>query len=116
MSWTDRTDRVDAIVVLTTVGSEERALTIARALIEDRLAACVNVLPEMTSVYRWEEAVQEDRERQLIIKTTRQALDAVRERVHALHGYDLPEFLVLPIASGSERYLRWIDESVPRGV
>jgi periplasmic divalent cation tolerance protein len=111
MSWTDRTDRVDAILVLTTVGSEDQAITIARALIEDRLAACVNVLPEMTSVYRWEGAVQEDRERQLIIKTTRPALDAVRERVHALHGYDLPEFLVLPVDSGSERYLQWIEES-----
>ena len=108
MSWPDR---IDAVVVLTTVGTAEQARTIARALIDERLAACVNVLPEMTSFYRWQGDVHEDQERQLIIKTTREALDAVRSRVHALHTYDLPELLVLSVETGSERYLRWIGEN-----
>jgi periplasmic divalent cation tolerance protein len=102
---------IEAVVVLTTVGNEEEALRIARALVDGRLAACVNVLPEMTSVYRWNDGVQQDSERQLIIKTTRTSLDAVRDRVQQLHSYDLPEFLVLPVTSGSQQYLRWIGEN-----
>jgi len=65
----------------------------------------------MTSVYRWEGAVQEDRERQLVIKTTRGRLDALRERLHELHTYDVPEFLVLSVENGSSAYLHWMSES-----
>jgi periplasmic divalent cation tolerance protein len=105
------TDRIGAVIVLTTIGSAEQAQVIARTLVAERLAACVNLLPEMTSVYRWEGAVQEDRERQLVIKTTREKVDALRERLHALHTYDVPEFLVLSIEDGSAAYLHWMSES-----
>jgi len=105
------TDRIDAVIVLTTIGSAEQAQVIARTLVDERLAACVNLLPDMTSVYRWEGAVQEDRERQLVIKTTREKIDALRERLHELHTYDVPEFLVLSVENGSSAYLHWMSES-----
>ena len=106
MSSDDR----EAVIVLTTTGNAEEAHAIARALVEERLAACVNMLDEMTSIYRWQGAVQEDREHQLVIKTTRQRLEAVRGRIGALHSYELPEFLVLA-AGGSPEYLRWLAQS-----
>ncbi len=107
MSSDDR----DVVIVLTTVGGADEARTIGRTLIEERLAGCVNLLPEMTSIYRWQGAVQEDREYQLVIKTTRARLDALRTRVHELHSYELPEFLVLAVASGSPGYVQWLGES-----
>jgi periplasmic divalent cation tolerance protein len=101
-----------AVLVLTTWPADRDPAPLARALVEERLAACVNVLPEMRSYYRWEGAVQEDAERQLLLKTTADRVDALRERLHALHPYDVPEFLVLPIGDGSTGYLAWLFESV----
>jgi len=101
----------ETVVVLTTVGSAAEAATLARTLVDERLAACVNVLPEMASWYRWEGAVNEGQERLLVIKTTRRLLETLQTRVHALHPYDLPEFLVLPVTGGSRGYLNWIVES-----
>ena len=83
----------------------------AEALIEARLAACVNVLPVMESIYRWKGAIERDRERQMVIKTSRQQVDGLWQRLRDLHPYDVPEFVVLPIVDGSEPYLRWIGES-----
>jgi periplasmic divalent cation tolerance protein len=104
------------VVVFTTVAaSGEAAGAIARALVDERLAACVNLLPPMRSVYRWEGAVQQDDERQLVIKTTRARVPELWTRLRALHPYDLPEFLVLPIADGSHAYLEWIRESTTPG-
>ena len=108
------TDHIEAVIVLTTIDSAEQAQLIARTLVAERLAACVNLLPEMMSIYRWEGAVHEDRERQLVVKTTRGKVDALRERLHELHTYDVPEFLVLSIESGSAAYLRWMEESLDR--
>ena len=105
------TDRIGVVIVLTTIDSAEQAQGIDRTLVAERLAACVNLLPEMTSVYRWEGAVQEDRERQLVIKTTREKVDGLRARLHELHPYDVPEFLVLSIESGSAAYLHWMSDS-----
>jgi periplasmic divalent cation tolerance protein len=105
------TDPIDAVIVLTTVGNADEAHVIARTLVAEGLAACVNLLPEMTSIYRWEGAIQEDRERQLVIKTTRERVDALRDRLHELHTYEVPEFLVLSIDGGSDAYLRWIEKS-----
>jgi periplasmic divalent cation tolerance protein len=99
------------VIALTTFGAEADAARVARVLVEERLAACVNILPAMTSVYRWKGAVEEDREQQLVIKTTRDRVAAVEARVKELHPYELPEFLVLP-ATGSAAYLAWIGESV----
>lgn len=101
----------DVVIVLTTVPDGDLGDTIARALVEERLAACVNVHPAMTSVYRWEGRVAQERERQLVIKTTRDRVGPVQARVAELHSYDLPEFLVLPVADGSAAYLGWVAEA-----
>jgi periplasmic divalent cation tolerance protein len=81
-------------------------------LVTERLAACVNVMHEMESIYRWRGQVETGRERQVIIKTTTDRIPALKARLHELHTYDLPEFIVVPIAGGSDPYLQWIRESV----
>ena len=97
-------------IVLTTLGADADAATLARTLVEERLAACVNILPAMTSIYRWKEKVEQDREQQVVIKTTTDRVVALQARLRQLHPYELPEFLVLD-ASGSEAYLTWVEES-----
>ena len=99
------------VVVLTTLAAAADAAAFARALVSDRLAACVNVLPPMTSLYRWKGAVEEDSERQLVIKTTSDRLAALEARVRELHPYELPEFVVLT-AAASTSYLAWLRDSV----
>ncbi len=96
-----------ARVVLTTIGAGADAEGLATTLVDEGLAACVNILPPMRSVYRWQGAVQHDDERQLVIKTTDDRLEALEARVKGLHPYELPEWLVLT-ADGSERYLAWL--------
>lgn len=100
-----------AVVVLTTLGESTDAAAFARVLVADRLAACVSVLPPMTSLYRWKGAIEEDREQQLVIKTTRDRVPAIEARFHELHPYELPEFVVLS-AEASSAYLDWLCESV----
>jgi periplasmic divalent cation tolerance protein len=102
-------DRI--VIVLTTVGADIDPATIALRLIEERLAACVNALPEMESFFRWHGAVERDRERQLLIKTTAARLPALEERLHDMHPYDLPEFVVLPGERASAAYARWVRNS-----
>jgi periplasmic divalent cation tolerance protein len=99
---------MDALIVLTTLGATADAAAFARTLVDERLAACVNVLPAMQSVYRWRGAVQEDDERQLVIKTWRDRLAALEARVKTLHPYDVPELLVLEVAAGGAAYLEWL--------
>ena len=102
----------DAIaIVLTTVGADFDAVAIARILVEEQLAACVNVLPVMTSVYQWKGKAEQDQEQQLVIKTTASNVARLAARLRALHPYELPEFLVLR-ASASEQYGKWVGESV----
>jgi periplasmic divalent cation tolerance protein len=98
----------DALVVLVTTPTPERAAEIARALVEERLAACGNVLPAIRSIYRWEGKVQDEAEALLVLKTTRARLEALRERVLALHPYEVPEVLALPVEAGSAPYLAWL--------
>jgi periplasmic divalent cation tolerance protein len=97
-------------IVLTTLGADADAATLARTLVEERLAACVNVLPPMISLYRWQGTVEQDREQQLVIKTTTDRVPALQTRLRQLHPYELPEFLVID-ASGSDAYLAWVGES-----
>ena len=99
----------DVRVVLVTAPAEEAA-ALARAVVTERLAACVNVVPGVRSIYRWEGEVQDDVEALLVIKTTEARLEALVERVNALHSYDLPEVLALPVAGGSPAYLAWVAE------
>ena len=99
------------VIVLTTLPSEGDAESFASRLVDERLAACVNILPLMRSVYRWKGAIERADERQLVIKTTRAQLTALEARLRTLHPYDVPEFLVLSIDSGSATYLSWLSES-----
>ena len=94
-------------VVLTTMPADDRAEAMARTLIEERLAACVNVHPPMTSTYRWRDQVEVESERQVVIKTTSATLAALESRLRALHPYELPEFVVLEGAA-SEAYATWV--------
>jgi periplasmic divalent cation tolerance protein len=103
------------VIVLTTVPADSDAGSFARQLVEERLAACVNVLPAMESVYRWQGAIEQASERQIIMKTTAARVDDLKKRVAQLHSYDVPELLVLPIAGGGEAYLNWIAASVAAG-
>ncbi|HWF13241.1 MAG TPA: divalent-cation tolerance protein CutA [Candidatus Acidoferrales bacterium] len=101
----------DKLVVLVTCGSTAEAKRIACAVVEARLAACVNILPgTVSSIYRWKGKVETARERLLLIKTSRKHLTKLQAAVERLHSYDVPEFLALPIATGSRKYLRWMDE------
>jgi periplasmic divalent cation tolerance protein len=99
-------------VVLITAPNQEVAKTIARALVEERLAACVNLVPGLTSIYRWQGEVVEDQEVLLIVKTTTFAFPRLKERVLALHPYTVPEIIALPIAEGHGTYLSWLRENV----
>ncbi len=99
------------VIVLSTLGAATDAAAFARVLVSDRLAACVNVLPPMTSLYRWKGAIEEDREQQLVIKTTRDRVAALETKFHELHPYEVAEFLVLS-AAASASYFEWLEESV----
>ena len=100
----------DYVVVLTTLPPDADGPAFARGLVEERLAACVNLLPIMESVYRWEGDIEQESERQVVIKTTRERVAALWDRVRELHPYDVPEFLVLPVVDGNDAYLRWVAE------
>ena len=100
------------VVILTTAGTEQEASDLARELVNRRLAACVNVIPQVRSIYRWENRVQDEREWLLVIKTRRDRFEAVRTAIRELHSYDLPETVLLDIDRGDEAYLRWIDDSL----
>ena len=102
----------DAVVILVTAGSEAEAETIAKALVEERLAACVNILSPIRSIYRWQGQVADDREWLLVIKTQAERFAVVEAKVKALHSYQVPEVIALPIVAGAEGYLRWLRESV----
>ena len=102
----------EARIALSTAGSLEEAQRIARALVDQRLAACVNLVPQIQSIYRWQGQVEEAAEILLVIKTTTPCLESLESTIRLLHSYEIPEFLVLDIASGSPAYLNWILESV----
>jgi periplasmic divalent cation tolerance protein len=99
------------VIVLTTFPVDRDVEPFAKALVEERLAACVNVLPPMRSIYTWQGALEAADERQLLIKTTIDRVRALETRIKALHPYDVPEFVVIPIAEGSHEYLSWLAAS-----
>ncbi|HXE90198.1 MAG TPA: divalent-cation tolerance protein CutA [Terriglobales bacterium] len=102
----------DKRIVLTTTGTKEEAQKIARGLVERRLAACVNVVGPVESVYRWKGAVEANAEFLLLIKTTAGAFGAVRDAIKELHSYELPECVMVTIEDGSAEYLAWIADSI----
>ena len=97
-----------AVVVLSTAGSQDEAERIAIALVDERLAACVNLVAPLTSIYRWHGAVERASEVLLVIKTRRRLAPRLIRRLEALHSYDVPEAIVLPIETGARRYLAWL--------
>jgi periplasmic divalent cation tolerance protein len=102
----------DKRIALTTTGSEEEARKIAHHLVENRIAACVNIVPQVVSIYRWQNRMEESHEWLLIIKTTTAAFEAVRQAIANLHSYELPECICVAIEDGSRNYLQWVAESV----
>lgn len=102
----------DKLLILTTVDKEELAEKIATALVERKLAACVNMLPLGISIYRWKEKICRDRECILFIKTSAHLFNEVRDTIRELHTYELPDVLALPITVGEEKVLDWMTASV----
>ena len=102
----------ETFIVFCTCSGEDEANTVARSLVEDRLAACVNILPGLTSIYRWQGKVESASEHLLFVKTTRERLPAVESRIRELHSYEVPEIIAVPAAAGSEKYLAWVQEQV----
>jgi len=105
----------DKFVVLVTCPTAAEAQRIARAVVDARLAACVNILPgAVQSIYRWKGKVETARERLLLIKTSRKRLEKLQAAVERLHSYEVPEFIALPIATGSPKYIAWLDECLEK--
>jgi periplasmic divalent cation tolerance protein len=102
----------DKKVVLTTAGSEDEARRIAAALVDRKLAACVNIIPRIVSIYRWKGKVEEAEEWMLLIKSTTAAFERVRDAIKELHSYELPECICVSIENGSPEYLKWLGDSV----
>jgi periplasmic divalent cation tolerance protein len=98
----------DTLVVLVTAPTADRAAEIARAVVEERLAACGNVVPGLRSIYRWEGKIEDEAEALLVLKTTRDRFEALRARILALHPYQVPEVIALPVEAGSAPYLAWV--------
>jgi len=102
----------DKIVVLSTCASPEEAEKIARALVEKKLAACVNILPAVRSIYRWKDGIEDDQETLLLIKSSRALFGELRAEIQKLHSYEIPEAIAIPIVDGLERYLEWIADAL----
>jgi periplasmic divalent cation tolerance protein len=105
----------DKRIVLSTAGSEDEARKIAQFLVERQLAACVNIVPQVESIYRWQENVESSREWLLVIKTSADQFPTVRDAIREMHSYDLPECIALAIEDGSSQYLEWLGESLGGG-
>lgn len=106
------TESDSVMVVLSTLPNDERGATLARALVDEGLAACVNLVPGVRSIYRWDGAVADDREQLAVIKTRRDRAEALVARLVALHPYQVPEAVVVPVAGGHAPYLAWVAGAV----
>ena len=107
-AWNAPVRRTDLIVVVTSAGTEDQALDIAHALIRNRQAACVNILPNVHSIFRWKGHVCDDTEFLLLIKTRAKAFDAVRDTIHKINTYELPEILAYRVDDSSPAFAEWI--------
>ena len=99
-------------IVYITAGSAEEAETLARSAVERRLAACCSIVPNVRSIYRWQGAVEDDTEHLLIVKTRREQFEDLERHIRAMHSYEVPELLVLPVIGGDADYLDWLRDSL----
>lgn len=102
----------DARIVLTTLGNAEEARTLGRTLVEEKLAACATVIPQVESIYHWQGEVETAGEALVLLKTAAQKVEALKKRLHELHTYETPEFLVVEVEQGSAAYLEWLRRSI----
>jgi periplasmic divalent cation tolerance protein len=102
----------EKIIVFSNCGSEEEARRVAKALVEARVAACVNILPRIQSIYHWQGAIEEETEWMLVIKSTRPMFDTLCAELRKIHSYEVPEVLALPVIAGSQDYLNWMDREM----
>jgi periplasmic divalent cation tolerance protein len=107
--------KYEYIVVFITAGSQEEARMIGDTLIGQRKAACVNIIPQINSLFRWEGKIEDDRESLLLVKTRAELFPEVVDAVKSVHSYDVPEIIALPIVEGSQDYLKWIGEETETG-
>lgn len=103
--------QTEEIVVIITAPSEDLAVTIARALVETRLAACANIIKGVRSIYSWQGSIEDEPEVLMIVKTRRELFDLLKSKVKELHSYEVPEIIALPIIAGSDDYLKWLRDS-----
>jgi periplasmic divalent cation tolerance protein len=104
----------DFVIVLVTAGSADEAAHIGRTLVEERLVACANVVGPIRSIYRWQGAIEDASEHLLVLKARAADVPSLEARVQALHSYDVPEVLALPVAAGGAKYLTWLAEATDR--
>lgn len=104
-------NKTDRIIVLITVGSEEEAHKIAELLVNEKKAACVNIVPEIDSIFSWEGKIDSAQESLLLVKTRASLFPEIVELVKRMHSYEVPEIIALPIIAGSEDYLKWLDNA-----
>ncbi|HEY2029088.1 MAG TPA: divalent-cation tolerance protein CutA [Myxococcales bacterium] len=98
----------DALIVLTTLPNADSAAALAKTIVDERLAACANILPAVRSIYRWQDKVQDEPEVLVLFKTQRAHFDGLRSRILELHPYEVPEVLALPVEQGHAAYLEWL--------
>ena len=101
---------MEALVVYITAPNEEESAKIARALVEERLAGCVNIIKPIRSIYRWQENIEDDTETLMIVKTQKRLFESLENRVRELHSYSVPEIIAVPVVEGSKDYLKWLEE------
>ena len=105
---------MDFAFIITTVSTEKEGRMIANELVQNKLAACVNIVPKVHSVYEWENQIQNDEELLLLIKTTKEREKDIYHTIESLHSYDTPELITIPINRGSQPYLQWLENSVQK--
>lgn len=101
---------MDYIVVLCTIGNREQAMKIANILVECKLVACVNIVPQVISVYKWEDKIQNDEESLMIMKTKRELFENLKDKITQIHPYETPEIIALEITEANQKYLKWINQ------
>ena len=112
MSSTNPRNSTNSVIVLVTAGSEEEARKIAELLVQEKKAACVNIVPSVDSLFRWNGKLDSARESLLLVKTRASLLSRIIRLVNGLHSYEVPEIIALPIVGGSEEYLKWLDNAL----